>query len=113
MGNQKMIESLKAKLAAATGGDDKKSAKSHPKKHKKKEDGKNDKIGVKKAHHPKGHSKEQHGKVSELRKWMEKHHVFEKTLYSALKGKHIKSLKDLKAMKQRDLDDVLKGVRVV
>lgn len=49
---------------------------------------------------------------SELRKWMEKHNVFERTLYTKLSNSNVKTLKQLKALKHRDLNWMLQSVRV-
>merc|ERR1712176_85145 len=43
---------------------------------------------------------------------MEEHNVFEQTLYDALTAHHVESSKQLKSMKEKDLDAILKEVRV-
>merc|ERR1712087_678089 len=57
-------------------------------------------------------SKIKRKKQSELKKWMTSHNVYEKTLYSKLTSSNIKTLKQLKAMKHRDLTFLIQRVRI-
>ena len=51
-------------------------------------------------------------KESALKEWMEKNEVFEKTLYGEMLSNDVESLKQLKALSQKDFDGILRKVRV-